>query len=206
MAASNPIAPHSASILRTEKEARLRQRARVIWLYGLSGAGKSTIAVALERQLAAAGFTTMLLDGDEVRAGLNRGLGFGDADRTENLRRVAEVAKLFVTGGIITICAFITPRRTHRDMIRTIVSPEDFIEIHLAASFDTCARRDPKGLYARAAAQALPQFTGVDSVFEEPLPGSAALVVDTEAVSMEESLACIHTLVLPHISPPHAVL
>ena len=206
MASANLLPPKAPRVLRIEKESRLRQQARVIWLYGLSGAGKSTIAVALERQLAAAGFTTMLLDGDEVRAGLNRSLGFSDEDRAENLRRVAEVAKLFATGGIVTICAFITPRRAHRDTIREIVGSEDFIEIHLAASFATCAGRDSKGLYARAAAHALPQFTGVDSVFEEPLPGVASLVVDTESAPLEQSLAAIYEFVLPRVAPTHAVV
>lgn len=203
---ANPPPPQTPRILRSNKEARLRQQARVIWLYGLSGAGKSTIAIALERQLAVSGFTTMLLDGDEVRAGLNRGLGFSDSDRAENLRRVAEVAKLFAMGGIVTICAFITPRRAHREMIRDIVGANDFLEIHLNASFATCASRDPKGLYAQAAAHNLPQFTGVDSIFEATLPGSAALVVDTESAPLEQSLARIHEFVLPRIAPAHAVV
>src|SRR5476649_815475 len=110
---------------RAAKEARLRQRGRVLWLYGLSGSGKSTLAVALERRLHAEGFTTHLLDGDNVRTGLNRDLGFGDADRAENIRRVAEVAKLFASAGVVVICAFITPLRAHRQLARGIIRSEE---------------------------------------------------------------------------------
>jgi adenylylsulfate kinase len=184
---------------REEKEARLRQRARVIWLYGLSGAGKSTLAVALERRLAAEGFTTHLLDGDNVRTGLNCGLGFSDADRAENLRRVAEVAKLFVQAGVVTLCSFITPRREHRALARGIVGADDFLEVYVAASFEACAQRDPKGLYAKAAAGGVGQFTGKDSSFEPPLAGEAGLEIATEAESPEASLARLHAFVLPRI-------
>jgi adenylylsulfate kinase len=184
---------------RGEKEARLRQRARVIWLYGLSGAGKSTLAVALERRLARDGFTTHLLDGDNVRTGLNRGLGFSDADRAENLRRVAEVAKLFVQAGVVTLCSFITPQRAHRVVARQIIGDDDFLDVHVAASFEACAQRDPKGLYAKAAAGGVGQFTGKDSSFEPPLPGEAALEIATEAETPEASLDRLHAFVLPRI-------
>ncbi len=184
---------------RADKEARLRQRGRVIWLYGLSGSGKSTLAVALERRLFAEGFTTHLLDGDNVRSGLNRGLGFSDEDRRENLRRVAEVAKLFAQAGLVTLCSFITPRREHRAQAREIIGDEDLVEIYVKASFETCARRDPKGLYAKAAAGGVGQFTGKDSSFEEPISEDPALIIDTEAATQEACLDQLHQLVLPRI-------
>ncbi len=184
---------------RATKETRLNQRGRVIWLYGLSGSGKSTLAIALERRLHAEGFTTHLLDGDNVRTGLNLGLGFGDADRAENIRRVAEVAKLFVQAGIVVIAAFITPLRAYRELARTIIGPEDFVEVYAAASFATCARRDPKGLYAKAQAGGVPQFTGRDSTFEPPATGGDALILDTEAEGAEASLVRLHTAVAPRL-------
>lgn len=184
---------------RAEKEARLGQKARVIWLYGLSGAGKSTLAVALERRLAAEGRITHLLDGDNVRSGLNRGLGFSETDRAENLRRVAEVAKLFVQAGVVTLCSFITPLRSHRALVREIIGADDFIEVYVAASFEACAQRDPKGLYAKAAAGGVGQFTGKDSAFEPPLPGVANLEIATEAESPADSLDRLHTFVAPRL-------
>ena len=161
-------------VSRAEKERRLNQRARVIWLFGLSGAGKSTLAIGLERALLADGFTTHLLDGDNVRSGLNRGLGFSDEDRTENLRRVAEVAKLFVEAGVVVVASFITPLARQRALVREIVGPADCLPVWVDASFETCARRDPKGLYAKAASGAVTQFTGRDSGFEAPVAGEGA--------------------------------
>ncbi|WP_404423268.1 adenylyl-sulfate kinase [Nibricoccus sp. IMCC34717] len=183
---------------REDKQARLRQRARVIWLFGLSGSGKSTLAVALERRLAAEGFTTHLLDGDNVRSGLNRGLGFSDADRTENIRRVAEVAKLFAEAGVVTLCSFITPTRALRATAAGILK-EDFVPVYVKASFETCAKRDPKGLYAKAAAGGVAQFTGRDSGFEEP-EGAEAWVIDTEAETADASLERLLGRVRPLIS------
>ena len=189
---------------RLEKEARLGQRGRVIWLYGLSGSGKSTLAIALERRLHAEGFATQLLDGDNIRTGLNRGLGFTDADRQENIRRIAEVAKLFAQAGVVTLCSFITPLRAHRGLAREIIGAEDLREVYVKASFDTCARRDPKGLYAKAAAGGVGQFTGKDSSFEEPGADDAGttLTLDTEALPPEACLALLHSDVLPRIRPP----
>jgi adenylylsulfate kinase len=186
---------------RAEKEAKLNQRGRVIWLYGLSGSGKSTLAIALERRLHAEGVTTHLLDGDNVRTGLNRDLGFTDADRSENIRRIAEVAKLFVQAGVVVIAAFITPQRAHRQLARSIVGAEDFLEIYVAASFDTCASRDPKGLYAKARAGGVQQFTGRDSSFEPPSADDRdVLVIDTEAGPADASLTQLHASVTPRIN------
>ncbi len=189
---------------RADKEARLGQRGQVIWLYGLSGSGKSTLAIALERRLHAEGFATQLLDGDNIRTGLNRGLGFSDADRAENIRRIAEVAKLHAHAGLVTLCSFITPLRSLRASAREIIGPADLLEVYVKASFATCAQRDPKGLYAKAAAGGVGQFTGKDSAFEEPAPAAdsseaATLVIDTEAASPEACLARLHAAVLPRI-------
>jgi adenylylsulfate kinase len=190
---------------RFEKETRLGQRGQVIWLYGLSGSGKSTLAIALERQFHAEGFATQLLDGDNIRTGLNRGLGFSDSDRTENIRRIAEVAKLFAHAGIVTLCSFITPLRAHRDLARSIIGADDLLEVYVKASFETCARRDPKGLYAKAAAGGVGQFTGKDSSFEEPLAANdpaahpGTLILDTEAASAEACLDTLRSSVLPRI-------
>ncbi|MFT3782162.1 MAG: adenylyl-sulfate kinase [Nibricoccus sp.] len=184
---------------REEKERKLKQKAKVIWLYGLSGSGKSTLAIGLEQRLFAEGFSTHLLDGDNVRVGLNRGLGFSDAERAENIRRVAEVAKLFVHAGIIPICSFITPLRSLRASAREIVGAADFVEVYVKASFETCAKRDPKGLYAKANAGGVKQFTGRDSGFEEPVEGEAALVIDTENEAAEASLTRLYAHILPSI-------
>jgi len=186
---------------RTDKEAKLKQRGRVIWLYGLSGSGKSTLAIALERRLHAEGVTTHLLDGDNVRTGLNRDLGFTDADRSENIRRISEVAKLFVQAGVVVIAAFITPQRAHRQLARSIIGVDDFLEVYVAASFETCAKRDPKGLYAKASAGGVKQFTGKDSSFEPPTSEDIdALTINTEAGTAADSLAQLHSAVLPRIT------
>lgn len=188
-------------LTRADKEARLRQQARAIWLFGLSGAGKTTLAQALEWDLAQAGHATAMLDGDQVRAGLNRGLGFSDADRTENLRRVAEVARLHVHSGLVVICSFITPLRAQRAMVRDIVGAEDLIDVYIEASFGTCARRDPKGLYQRASANQIAQFTGRDSAFEPPAPGECRLILNTENEPVEASARRLRDFVQPHLLP-----
>ena len=185
---------------RRDKETRLRQRARVVWLYGLSGSGKSTLAAALERRLHADGFTTHLLDGDNVRTGLNRDLGFSDADRGENIRRVAETSRLFVQAGIIVINAFITPTRALRELARGIIGADDFIDVYVAASWETCARRDPKGLYAGAGRGEVRQFTGRDAPFEPP--EKAALVINTDHESAGQSLERLYSFVCPRLRPP----
>ena len=189
-------------VTREEKEASRGQRARVLWFYGLSGSGKSTLAVALERRLAAEGRVTHLLDGDNLRTGLNRGLGFSDEDRAENLRRVAEVAKLFLQAGVVTICSFITPLRAHRALVRGIIGADDLIEVYVDASYATCLRRDPKGLYAKAASGAVAHFTGRDSAFEPPLPSDPGEIISTEREAPEASLARLHAWVGPRLQLP----
>jgi len=182
---------------RDAKERQLNQRGTVVWLYGLSGSGKSTLAIALERKLAAEGFFTQILDGDNIRSGLNKNLGFSDEDRFENIRRISEVAKLFAHAGVVTLTSFITPREELRQMARDTVGAEDFLEVYVKASFETCAERDPKGLYAKAQSGNVKQFTGKDSAFEEP--ANADLVIDTEAENIEQSLERLYQAVLPRI-------
>jgi adenylylsulfate kinase len=172
---------------RSAKETLLGQSGAVIWMYGLSGSGKSTLANLLERRLHADGRLVKVLDGDNIRSGLNRNLGFSDEDRLENIRRVSEVAKLFAECGVITITSFITPNNELRRLAREIVGDADLLEVYVKASFETCRVRDPKGLYAKVAAGEVKQFTGKDSAFEEP--ESPDLVIDTEAFSEEECLA-----------------
>jgi adenylylsulfate kinase len=178
------IHPETGRFLgRAEKEALLGQCGRVLWLYGLSGSGKSTIANLVERALHAEGRFTAILDGDNLRTGLNSNLGFSDEDRAENVRRVAETAKLLAGLGVITIVSVITPRRELRALAEKVVGP-DFLEVYVRAAFETCARRDPKGLYAKARDGAIIQFTGKDSGFEEP--ENECLILDTETASAEE--------------------
>jgi adenylylsulfate kinase len=171
---------------RAAKEKFLGQRGIVLWLYGLSGSGKSTIANEVERVLHGEGRMTVILDGDNLRTGLNSNLGFSDEDRTENVRRVAETAKLLAGQGIIVLVSVITPLRRHREAAREIIGG-DFHEIYVQADFATCAGRDPKGLYAKAQEGRIGQFTGKDSGFEEP--EQAALVLDTPSRPVEQCAA-----------------
>ena len=192
---------HSAEmpIGRAQKESRLGQRGGMVWLYGLSGAGKSTLAGELEAQLSAEGRHTVVLDGDNLRRGLSIDLGFSDVDRTENLRRAAEVARLFAHSGAVTICAFITPRRAHRTMIRSILGADDLLEVYLSARVEECAKRDPKGLYAKARSGGLAQFTGVGAEFEPPGAGESPLVVDTAAGSVADCIGQVLAQLRPRI-------
>lgn len=183
---------------RADKEARLGQRGVVCWLYGLSGSGKSTLTFGLERKLFAEGRVVQVLDGDNVRSGLNRDLGFGEIARHENIRRVAEVAKLFADSGVIVLASFITPRESLRQLARELVGEKDFFSVYVKASYAACAARDPKGLYKKAAAGVVTQFTGRDQEFEEPLALPADLVIDTEKLDYEASLKKLHAALLPH--------
>lgn len=202
---SNPdhLYPVYAKMLpREAKEELLSQRGLVLWMYGLSGSGKSTLANLLERRLHGAGRLVKVLDGDNIRSGLNRNLGFSDADRLENIRRVSEVAKLFTESGIITIASFITPTNELRSLARDIIGDADFFEVYVKASYETCAKRDPKGLYAKVKAGEVAQFTGKDSAFEEP--DRADLIIDTEAHSEDESLAQLLEAVARKTARPQA--
>jgi adenylylsulfate kinase len=169
---------------RQDKENLLGQRGLVVWLCGLSGSGKSTIANAAERVLHQQGRFTTILDGDNLRTGLNSNLGFTDQDRLENIRRISEVAKVFVSQGIITFVSAITPRGELRDLARGILG-KDVFEVYVKASYDACEKRDVKGLYAKAARGEIAHFTGKDGSFEPP--NNPDLVLDTESTSIEDA-------------------
>lgn len=183
--AENIHPEHGRFLKRTEKEALLKQRGTVCWLYGLSGSGKSTIANEVERQLYEEGRVSVILDGDNLRAGLNKNLGFTDEDRFENVRRTAEVAKIFAQQGLVTLVSVITPRRQLRELARELLGG-DFFEVYVKADFETCQRRDPKGLYKAVADGKVKNFTGKDSLFEEP--ESPNLILDTETNSVAENV------------------
>jgi adenylylsulfate kinase len=164
----------------------LGQRGCTIWLTGLSGSGKSTIAVAAEKALSELGRLTYILDGDNIRMGLNSNLGFSPEDRTENIRRIGEVSKLFTDAGIIVFSSFISPYRADRDAVREIMGEGDFVEVWVDASVETCEGRDVKGLYKKARAGEIPEFTGISAPYEEPT--KPELVLDTNGQSVDESV------------------
>ncbi len=182
MSATN-ITPHK-TLSRFAKETLLGQKGTVLWMCGLSGSGKSTIAGAIEQVLHDKGRFTIRLDGDNLRTGLNSNLGFSDDERLENIRRTAELAKVLAENGVIAICSLITPRGELRDLARGILGT-DFNEIYVKASYATCEARDPKGLYKKVAEGKVPSFTGRDSAFEEPQ--DPALTIDTEKLSVEDA-------------------
>jgi len=188
---------YTQMLTRNERETKLRQHARVIWLFGLSGSGKSTLTTALEHLLFTDGFVTTHLDGDNLRDGLNRGLGFTDSDREENIRRAAEVSKLFLQSGLICLNSFITPKESLRELARKIIGPENLLEIYVECSFETCMKRDVKGLYQRAQEGLVPHFTGKESAFEPPT--QAHLTLNTEATPLEDSLQTLYSFVLCHV-------
>ncbi|MCP9840571.1 adenylyl-sulfate kinase [Synechococcus sp. J7-Johnson] len=177
---------HEAAVDRDSRASQRGHRSAILWFTGLSGAGKSTLANAVNVELFQRGLATYLLDGDNVRHGLCNDLGFSDADREENIRRIGEVAKLFLDAGVITLTAFVSPFRADRDRARSLVQPGDFIEIHCAAELAVCEQRDPKGLYAKARAGVIKDFTGISSPYEAP--ESPELRVDTGG-RLEENVA-----------------
>jgi adenylylsulfate kinase len=183
---ANNIVWHEASVDRDSRASQRGHRSAILWFTGLSGAGKSTLANAVNVELFQRGIATYLLDGDNVRHGLCNDLGFSDADREENIRRIGEVAKLFLDAGVITLTAFVSPFRADRDRARSLVQPGDFIEIHCAAELAVCEQRDPKGLYAKARAGVIKDFTGISSPYEAP--DSPELRVDTGG-RLEENVA-----------------
>ena len=204
MSTSENIHPEFGRMLgRDAKEAQFKQRGHVFWLYGLSGSGKSTLANALERELTKKGYIIKLLDGDNIRSRLNSDLGFSDADRSENIRRIAEVARLFLEAGIIVFTSFITPKRGLRAAAIEIIGEGNITPIYVEASFETCAQRDIKGLYAKAAAGGVQNFTGKDSSFEAPEIADSDWTVKTDNQSEDESLRELLEKVSPIISLPN---
>lgn len=183
---------------RQDKESLLHQKGVMVWFTGLSGSGKSTIAIALERELHKRGFLCRILDGDNIRSGINNNLGFTEADRVENIRRIAEVGKLFVDTGIITLAAFISPNNEIREMAASIIGKDDFLEIYVCTPITECERRDVKGLYAKARKGEIKNFTGVSAPFEAP--SHPALSLDTSVLSVEESVNKLLDIILPKIS------
>ena len=182
---------------RDDKEALLGQHSLMVWFTGLSGSGKSTIAIALERELHQRGFLCRILDGDNIRSGINNNLGFSEADRVENIRRIAEVSKLFDDTGIITSAAFISPSNDIREMAADIIGRDDFVEVYVSTPIEECERRDVKGLYAKARRGEIKNFTGISAPFESP--EHPALTLDTSVLSLEESVHKLLELILPRI-------
>jgi len=184
---SKNITWHESQVGRKEREAIVGQHGVTIWLTGLSGSGKSTVAIAAERELINRGRHAFVLDGDNIRHGLNNNLGFSPEDRTENIRRIGEVSKLFTEAGVIVFASFISPYRSDRDAVRALMGAGDFVEVYVDASLDTCEQRDVKGLYKKARAGEIPEFTGISAPYEAP--NSPELVLDTNRQTVEESVA-----------------
>lgn len=186
MANETNIFPTDKILLRADKEQLLQQRGTAVWFTGLSGSGKTTIAIALEQELNNKGLLTQVLDGDNIRAGINNNLGFSDADRTENIRRIAEITKLFVNCGIVTICCFVSPTEDIRTIARNIIGTADFVEVFVNTPLAICEQRDVKGLYARARKGEIKDFTGIDAPFETP--ANPAVELRTNELSVQESV------------------
>ena len=193
---------HPGAVTRADREELNGHHGCTVWLTGLSGSGKSTIAVALEKELWARGVRAYILDGDNIRHGLNKNLGFSPTDRTENIRRIGEVAKLFTDSGMIALTAFISPYRADRDQVRAIMQPGDFIEVFVDCPVETCEARDVKGLYKKARAGEIPEFTGVSAPYEPPL--EPELVIRTGDQSVEASVGQILVCLEQRGLIPHA--
>ncbi len=186
---STNIKWHHGKITKVDRVKLLNQKGVTIWLTGLSGSGKSTIAVELEHALIENRHQAYILDGDNIRHGLNKNLGFSPEDRTENIRRIGEVAKLFTEAGIITITAFISPYREDRDAVRKLLNDGEFIEVYVKCPLDVCEERDTKGLYKKARAGEVNDFTGISAPYEEPL--NSELTIDSSKLTVEESTRAV---------------
>lgn len=197
---NNNIAWQSSLITHESRCKLAKQTPIAIWITGLSGAGKSSIAYALEKELIANGHLCYVLDGDNVRHGLNKNLGFSPEDRTENIRRVAEVAKLMMDAGIIVISAFISPYQNDRAIAKSILGEHNFFEIYVSTPLSTCEARDPKGLYKKARAGLIPNFTGIDDKYEAP--EAAFLEVDTTRMTLVDCVSLINQKITPYIHTP----
>jgi adenylylsulfate kinase len=192
------IYPIQTKVSPEQRQVLLNQKPRLVWFTGLSGSGKSTLAVQLEAQLYSAGFKTYLLDGDNIRSGLNKDLTFTDDGRVENIRRIGEVSKLFLDAGIVVLSAFISPFHADREQVKNIVGPDNFIEVFVNAPIEVCEQRDVKGLYKKARAGEVKNFTGIDSPYEAP--EHPDVVIHTDKNTIEESLRILLDVVTPEIS------
>ena len=195
--AENIYPIYDRMMTRQDKESLLGQRGIMIWFTGLSGSGKSTVAMGVERELHAQGILCRILDGDNVRAGINNNLGFSAEDRIENIRRIAEIGKLFVQTGVVTLACFVSPTNDIRQMAREIVGKEDFLEVYISTPIEECERRDVKGLYARARKGEVKNFTGISAPFEAPV--SADIDIDTSKIPLEESVRTLTELIIKRV-------
>lgn len=193
----NYIYPIKTKVSADERQRLMNQRPGLIWFTGLSGSGKSTLAVQLEAALHAKGFKTYLLDGDNIRSGLNRDLSFTDDARVENIRRISEVCKLFLDAGVVLLSAFISPFQADREQVKSIVGKENYIEIFVDAPLEVCEQRDVKGLYKKARAGEVKNFTGITSPYEKPTHPD--VVIATDKMSVEESMEVLVKAVVPRI-------
>lgn len=184
-------------ISKEKKEKLLNQKGKVFWLTGLSGSGKTTIALQLEKELFKLGFLVQILDGDNIRAGINNNLSFSEADRAENIRRISEVSKLFLNCGVITINCFVSPTKKMRQNAKKIIGKENYYEIFINADLETCEKRDVKGLYKKARSGEIKNFTGIDTEYEKP--NNPSLEVDTSLLSLDQSIEIILKNILPQI-------
>ena len=195
--AENIYPIYDRMMTRQDKESLLGQRGIMIWFTGLSGSGKSTVAMGVERELHAQGILCRILDGDNVRAGINNNLGFSAEDRIENIRRIAEIGKLFVQTGVVTLACFVSPTNDIRQMAREIVGKEDFLEVYISTPIEECERRDVKGLYARARKGEVKNFTGISAPFEAPV--SPDIDIDTSKIPLEESVKTLTDLIIKRV-------
>ena len=195
--AENIYPIYDRMMTRQDKESLLGQRGIMIWFTGLSGSGKSTVAMGVERELHAQGILCRILDGDNVRAGINNNLGFSAEDRIENIRRIAEIGKLFVQTGVVTLACFVSPTNDIRQMAREIVGEEDFLEVYISTPIEECERRDVKGLYARARKGEVKNFTGISAPFEAPV--SPDIAIDTSKIPLEESVRTLTKLIIKRV-------
>ena len=193
----NNIYPIKTKVSQAQRQILLNQKPKLIWFTGLSGSGKSTLAVQLEAQLFSMGFKTYLLDGDNIRSGLNKDLSFTDEARVENIRRIGEVSKLMLDAGLIVLSAFISPFEADRKQVKTIVGSENYTEVFVNAPLDVCEQRDVKGLYKKARKGEVKNFTGIDSPYE--IPENPDITIHTHQLSVEEAMGQLMKLVLPKI-------
>lgn len=183
---STNITWHEGQVTKEKRQELNNHKSAILWFTGLSGAGKSTLSVAVEKELHQRGIRTYILDGDNVRHGLNKNLGFSPEDRTENIRRIGEVSRLFADAGVMTLTAFISPYREDRDMVRELVNEGEFIEVYVKCGLEECEKRDPKGLYQKARSGEIKGFTGIDAPYEEP--SSPEVTVETDKHPLEVSV------------------